>query len=56
MLSRRYGAMIIEDNRMLALIALLIDVHHQYLLQIIRILFFYHMRLEKYVFYHKTNS
>lgn len=31
--SRRYRAMVIEDNDMLALIALPIDVHHQYLLQ-----------------------
>ncbi|WP_201608483.1 ATP-binding protein [Psychrobacter okhotskensis] len=30
---RRYRAMIIEDSNMLALIALPIDVHHQYLLQ-----------------------
>ena len=30
---RRYRVMIIEDNSMLALIALPIDVHHQYLLQ-----------------------
>ncbi|WP_026037310.1 ATP-binding protein [Psychrobacter sp. PAMC 21119] len=31
--SRYYRAMVIEDDKMLALIALPIDVHHQYLLQ-----------------------
>ena len=31
--SRRYRAMVIEDDKMLALIALPTDVHHQYLIQ-----------------------
>ena len=33
---RRYRAMVIGDDDMLALIALPIDVHHQYLLQFMR--------------------